>query len=286
MREDRILRELLANGKHFVGNDGAVHCIVWQGQFLKWQVLQPPTRRAKMKPRAQITDFTSAARLRMICELAKINWGKCGRSTFLTLTVPDSLSFNTRKDLTKLRSRFWRSLEKIAGRQLGAFWRIEWKARKSGERVGQLMPHWHFMIFDAPFMAWASVREAWGKLVKFPNVRVELKEMRNAKQAGYYVTKYVAKVEDCYLVNCCISQQRPGGRHWGMLRKNCIPRHEKRTFRIAPGELAQEARDLAVKLRPSIEDYGNESFTLIGAAAVRVGAIILQPHLTTIGERK
>lgn len=113
-----------------------------QEQFFKHE-------RAK---RGACKGFTFGSRRRMLDRLNQVS-SSADLPTFITLTLPDN-SFNdsvtefaktAKVCLDSLVKRLVRVCPTAAG-----FWRIEWKARKSGLHVGKLFPHFHALVWGIP----------------------------------------------------------------------------------------------------------------------------------------
>lgn len=210
----------------------------------------------------------------MLKFLATIDWNKCEKNLFITLTYNDDVKIETRKQLSNHLWMFLRQTEKDLGRKAYGVWRIEWKIRKTGRHKGLFYPHYHLMLLDTPYLASGKVNHAWKKaLGQDKYVRTEVQAMANVKQAGAYVAKYCAKVdEDCSLVNAAYLY-RPAGREWGMFRKGMIPLCVKQETRIGPGALEDVVRNLAATGQPHVTQE-RTSFTVLGDLALTIARIV------------
>jgi len=257
--------------RHWTGDDGRVHEVIFQGKYLKWRVHQPPSNVKQTTKRQPIVEFSKASRLRLLCVFNQVDWRAATPALFITLTYPDNVECRKRKTLNTHRYVFWRSLEKKMGRHIPAIWRLEWKVRLTGELVGEPMPHWHMLAFKEPFIHHDQINYLWQKAIGHEGyVRTETERMRNQRQAGYYISKYLAKV-DPSLVIAAYHNKLPTGRQWGILRKSLLPLMPEHRVRLPPGDVVNAARQYAALERPEVNTYGNESFTLLGEKAIAVG---------------
>jgi len=102
--------------------------------------------------RGRVFGFTSGCRRRLMWRLAQVSCA-ADLPVFITLTFPDSalpMNCQTAKlHLSVFLKRLKRELPLAAG-----FWRLEMKARKSGDRPGELVPHFHLLIWNIPSVDW------------------------------------------------------------------------------------------------------------------------------------
>lgn len=167
--------------------------------------------------RGPITGFSQAARRNFIHKLGTVN--KTKLPLWVTLTLPDEFDVNVQQ-LRKFFERFRRRLER---RGCSGIWRLEWKRRISGLHVGEWYPHYHLMIWGAElieFRAWMA--KAWwlccGKLsTAHLSAGTNAKPVETWKQLCWYVSKYMAKVEDLPIDLDNI------GRLWGVVNPDAIP---------------------------------------------------------------
>lgn len=104
------------------------------------QISEPP------ETRGEITEFSDAARRRMLDFMAKIDCSLI--PLFVTMTYPDSFpsykeTFKNHLDLLgqRIRRRWPESF---------IVWKLEFKERKSGENVGKIAPHYHLFVYGVP----------------------------------------------------------------------------------------------------------------------------------------
>jgi hypothetical protein len=103
--------------------------------------------------------------------LDRLNQVSCGAvlPDFVTLTLPDdcfddsvtSFAKTAKLHLDALLKRLHRACPSACG-----FWRIEWKARKSGLHEGKLFPHFHLLIWGLPERVLAVDRDTGKELVE------------------------------------------------------------------------------------------------------------------------
>jgi hypothetical protein len=244
------------------------------GQGVKWTV-KPIYHFPKPVPtRGPSTSFSKQARLRALLKIASIDWQRAEPCLFTTLTYPPELHGVMPNTITRHRSEFWRYIEKHVGRHVPAFWRVEWLPRESGIHAGEIAPHIHLLIYTVPFIAWQDVAIFWMRTINFYGyIRTEIRKAKSKKQAGYYASKYAAKSSGINsLVN--VPYLNNLGRQWGILREDCLPKHQKHDCELPKGARTEYARKVALQGLPQHNEYGNESFTLLGPRASVVQEIL------------
>ena len=108
--------------------------------------------------RGKCRGFSFGSRRRM---LDRLNTVSCAAENpeMVTLTLPDDAFNDCVTEFAKLAKRLldaWlKRLRRVCPSACG-FWRIEWKARKSGLHEGKLFPHFHLLVWGVP------VRDRWG----------------------------------------------------------------------------------------------------------------------------
>jgi hypothetical protein len=103
--------------------------------------------------RGQCKGFSFSSRRRMLNRLNCIS-AKSPLPEFITLTLPDAVFDDSVTSFAK-KAKHWldvwlKRLRRVVPDACG-FWRIEWKARKSGLYEGKLFPHFHLMIWGIPW---------------------------------------------------------------------------------------------------------------------------------------
>jgi len=104
------------------------------------------------KKRGVCKGFSFGSRRRMLDRLNQISVAS-DTPTFVTLTLPDDcfqdsvakFAQTAKLHLDVLLKRLRRACPSACG-----FWRIEWKARKSGKWEGKLFPHFHLLVWGLP----------------------------------------------------------------------------------------------------------------------------------------
>ncbi len=219
----------------------------------------------------------------MLKLIASLDWDRLKPALFITLTFPDAIVKNDCVSLTKWRAEFFRRMEKWAGKQVAAIWRLEWQVRKSGERCGQLMPHFHLIVFGVDYVHYSAVNEWWGKTLKYDGyLRTEVQGMTNERQLGYYVSKYAAKVSSSLVISTYL--QIPPGRKWGVVRKNLLPFFELKTMRVCLDEVTNMAKERVEEEKPGWIRDEDSGFVLMGTLAAEIGRILFVDHDLENGE--
>lgn len=210
------------------------------------------------------TAFSPSSRMRLLREIAQIEWLDGVRYSLLTLTYPDQCARRSIAQHTIDRSRFTRDLEQLTGRETGILWRKEWKERQSGVFKGQILPHWHLLLFDSAWIDHKDIRKLWSVVIGATGpVATDIREVKTAVQAAYYAAKYASKAPDCSLDNVSYLNS-VFGRAWGFLRKHQIPYYEPTIIRdLSPEEFAL-AKHLASAQWRGIPRGKEQGFTLFG----------------------
>lgn len=107
---------------------------------------------AKRGRRGKCRGFSFGSRRRMLDQLNSVSCA-AENPDMVTLTLPDEC-FNDSVTLFAKEAKSWldaflKRLKRVCPSACG-FWRIEWKARKSGLLEGKLFPHFHLIIWGCP----------------------------------------------------------------------------------------------------------------------------------------
>jgi hypothetical protein len=251
-----------------------------QGKLLQVKHHFPHQQPAAAARRSQITAFTYAARLRLLKLIATIDWHAVQTSLFVTLTYPDEVAEPDLKTRNKHRYLFHRSLEAYLQKEIAVLWKIEWKPRLSGSLKGTHCPHWHLLLFSCRYISYAKINLVWRQTIGHEGyVRTEIKRALGEEAAGMYIAKYLSK-QTCDASLVYAAYHNCGGRHWGILRKDRIPRAVRHVITdLTP---AEEAFLLGFADENLYGNYamGRQSFTLIGQLAVDAGGYFLKKRLT------
>lgn len=256
------------------GLDDKLERYTLQGTWLKCEVNNGKDLMKKPPERGPTVEISPHARLRILSTFSRINWRRSIPAVFVTLTYPDEYNMAEKDVITRHRNNFKKRVERSTGKPLIALWRTEWLLRKSGAMEGKPMPHVHMLAFKQKFLPFEVVNGAWKANFNVPYIRTEVERARSIREAGGYVSKYVAKVSQGSLVIAAWLAAHPQGNMWGILNRNLVPWATRHQIIVRQGDVPLEVRQTALEARPTLNDYGNESFTLLGGRARQVGAII------------
>lgn len=157
-----------------------------------------PTKQVGGGRRGAIIGFSRQSRKRMLETLAKMRGIHEG--LFLTLTYPSEFRYTYEEckvHWANFRKRLMRAAPKCFG-----MWRMEILPRKSGVSEGELVPHFHVLLFGVTISdiekisEW--VRQKWDEIANYadeglPQLITECKPIHNHKHAVSYAAKYAAK---------------------------------------------------------------------------------------------
>jgi len=229
--------------------------------------------------RGAISEFTEGSRYRLMKWLASLDDGVM--PYFLTFTYPDSYDASDPGDWKRHIDIF---AKRLARRWPGAFavWRLERMPRKSGVHVGKLYPHFHLLVWGVLFtkeelqplsidqgtevddlralQLWVS--RSWFEVVgtgdeKHLQAGTRCEKIRSRRGVLWYVSKYIAKIEDDPgLSKAHISppsgESAPGvGRWWGAVGRDNAPVAPVKLYYLAEEEKVNLALELVAALRGS-----------------------------------
>ena len=98
--------------------------------------------------RGRITGFSRTSRRRMMLFLAKVRLTEDSLPLFGTTTYPDIFPEEAAKFKRDLQAFLHRLKRRFPDG--GILWRLEFKRRKSGENVGKIAPHFHWLLWNVP----------------------------------------------------------------------------------------------------------------------------------------
>jgi len=183
---------------------------------------------------------------------------------FITLTYPDECAVRTLRERTTDKYLFLRYMEKHLGARLHGLWRVEWKPRKSGDNIGVLAPHYHFMVFNVPFVAKETLRSWWREILDVEGpLSTDVRKIENWKMASCYIGKYVAK-ESTLDITAYRNNPYMRGRHWGHTRKELLPLANVSTSTQLTEAQAAAARSYAARKFTHYDEERGGGFTLFG----------------------
>ena len=206
--------------------------------FLDYPVLPSAKRGA-------IRGFSRASRLRMLSMVAQMDWKGITKGLFVTLTFPDEKWPNGVDQRNKYRYLFLRHMENYLGKQIGALWRIEWVARKSGRYRGKLLPHFHLVIPGIRYIPHRLVRMWWRQVLNHRGpLATDVRRLSSRKMHQVYIAKYCAKVDPSSSLDYAAYLNTPG-RQWGVHRRQLLPFHQRVTFHDLPADAVDVLRSTA-----------------------------------------
>lgn len=254
--------------------------VTTQGTWFRYQKKKATLQKPRGGKRRQITTFSQQAAFRMLCLFNQIDWPSQKHSLFITLTYPDESTVKEERLFKKHNAEFWRRLEHHYEKQLTSIWRLEWKIRKSGERIGTPMPHFHYLLPGCTWIPHQEVRRIWQEMMNVDYVRTETRRVRDKRQAFTYVMKYSAKQPDPVLLSLLHTGEIRCGKHWGQHRPDVMPLAPRRAYDLPEDEATIQMRDFMLGDRPIINEWGNESFTVINPKAAMGDSICQELALT------
>lgn len=244
-----------------------------QGNCLEYKVFEERSA-PKGGKRGMITDFSPAARLRMLKHFQKIDFKNHVEPLFMTLTYPDDLAETTHAERNVHRKVMARHLERLTEARICAAWRIEWVARKTGKLIGQYCPHWHWLIFRQSFIHYQDVNSLWKHTIGWKDYcRTEIQRVHRDDCVPLYMAKYISKDAVCPSLVIAAKQSRIG-RQYGWLRKRDLPMCPLALRCTLPDSDRDALTKLAVESLPWMIEGQESSFTLFGAKAEDARKII------------
>lgn len=227
------------------------------------------------KKKSPVRTFSRAARLRMLKTFHELDWKNIMNCLFLTLTYADETNIRENFCMKRHRSELWRKVEHHMGQQVAAIWRVEWEVRKSGARVGELMPHLHYLVFGLRYLDKDLLADWWEKIVGVRS-RTKVQAIVDKKAAGIYVAKYSSKLpSESVSLSLLHFDAIPTGRHWGFHRKELLPWAPGYAWEAEEAEDTIMFRDHMLQGRKPVDKWGNETFTVFGPLA-GLGQLILK----------
>lgn len=194
--------------------------------------------------KAPIHEFSSNSRRLLLDRLMSLRPEAWDRALFWTLTYHEKWPEPARAkaDLRAFFKRLVRHAEKSKNYEYkpAMFWRMEIKPRLSGDREGELAPHFHLFLFGCPAVPYVTALRWWHEITgDYTITFLNMKRLDNRRKAMNYVAKYVAKPSQAdnalssavevngsmdFAPNLDISLYLAGmGRFWGLEGGDCIP---------------------------------------------------------------
>jgi len=261
---------------HFEHSNRKRAFAVWQGELL--EITYSPNREQYRRPgkRGVIKGFTRGARLRMLRMIASINWEHVRHGLFITLTYPDEHAVRTLRERTTDKYLFLRYIEKHLGKKVGVIWRLEWETRKSGKRKGQLIAHWHLIVFGARYIPKDVVRSFWRCVLRADGPVVTwIDGIANGKKLAKYVGKYCSKLPDASVLDDT-TYLNSLGRHWGINLRELVPWYPRFLIPFLTDHDVHLAENLACMTFKFFTRGTQQGFQVFGANALKVGEILFE----------
>jgi len=215
----------------------------------------------------------------MLRVINQIDWTKATPAVFITLTYPDEYGDRTKEQRNQDRHVFFRAMEKHLNKKVGALWRIEWKARKSGVLLGTIQPHVHMLVFGVRFIPHQEVRKWWRcALTARGHLATDIRRIRSGKKAVVYVSKYCAKAPPISSLDIA-PYLNTTGRHWGLHRKVLLPYAEKVIIENPDEVEINWLENLAANKLRDFERGKRIGFSLFGDEVKDVAANIIARHV-------
>ena len=200
--------------------------------------------------RGKVRGFSKASRRRLLKLFARLKGDAL--PLFVTLTLPDGVAHDGQalkdKYLRRFKARLARKFPRAA-----YIWRMEVKRRKSGEQIGEPVPHVHLVLWNVPMMPelreWLSL--TWYECVgsgdpKHLAAGTQVQQASGSRQVKAYASKlYAAKDTD----DGTIDEQ---GRAWGILQEQFLPWAVAVMRLLSPGEAARALRTLRRYFKASV----------------------------------
>jgi hypothetical protein len=264
---------------HFKNSKRKRAFAVWTGELL--EITYSPGIQLNRRPgkRKEIKGFTRGARLRMLRMIASINWGNVRHGLFITLTYPDEHAVRTLRERSTDKYLFLRYIEKYLGKKLGVIWRLEWETRKSGKRKGQLIAHWHLIVFGARFIPKDIVKQFWSAVLRADGPVVTWVDgIQSGRKLARYVGKYCSKMPEASVLDDT-TYLNTLGRHWGINRRELVPWFPRFLIPFLTDKDINLVENLACMTFKYFTRGTEQGFQVFGENALKVGEILFQRML-------
>lgn len=152
--------------------------------------------------------FSFGSRRRMLDRLNQLSVS-ADHPEFVSLTLPDECFNESVTEFAKVAKAYLdvllKRLKRVCPSACG-FWRIEWKARKSGLYEGKLFPHFHLLVWGLPqrtigekLEAYVPVVETQQSFAGLCSTILQTKEWKSSVSGEKFSTRYfrhLSRVED------------------------------------------------------------------------------------------
>ena len=220
--------------------------------------------------RGEVQPFSRATKRRMVYKLASIN--REYRPDFVTLTYPGRYEGDV-KSVKRDLNVFGKRLARL---DACAIWRLEFKERKTGASVGEIVPHFHFFVWWLDGGSLDDHRQwlarSWYEVVgsgqeSHLKACENCQTMRSWNGVMYYAAKYITKDVVGKIPEHC-------GRQWGWINEDRIPWSEVETEEITVDQ-CKTAFQIFESYAGSIWREECPSRTLLNETPEKVRAAIL-----------
>ncbi|OPY64568.1 MAG: hypothetical protein A4E57_03504 [Syntrophorhabdaceae bacterium PtaU1.Bin034] len=174
--------------------------------------------------RGIIKGFSSKSRRRLIKTLCRVPYGFGMR---FELTFADDVMSNlTIQERARLGAKIlhrWQTWIERNYPQAVLVWKKEWKPRKSGALKGQLMPHYHFMVYHPSFSdrdymeLWSTIAIKWVRLTKTEDYRAYNVALHNRSRGILKPDDPYSRYFGKYVTKCQVAEEEGLGRFWGII---------------------------------------------------------------------
>jgi hypothetical protein len=219
--EDRTRKNVLGLSKLHKSTQGTLSCGLFYigGSKIKVSRNYEYIKHEYEHKRGKIKGFSKASRRRMMYKMAEID--RNVKPEFATLTFPDE--YYEFLDDDEQYKKIWKRFENRFRRkypEAAAYWKKEYKPRKTGKYINVKFPHIHLLIYGIDhdeIQKWLMKTwwECCGKLsIEHLMAGTSCETVRSTRGVSYYVSKYMAKIDE---------NTGPTGRMWGIIQPENIP---------------------------------------------------------------
>jgi hypothetical protein len=178
------------------------------GEFLKLRGEGASSSQDRSYCRGLVKGFSAKSRRRLFDFFASLDRRGSAPEIFVTLTYSD-LSYGSQWETWKGHLQAIARRLKRQHPGIAFVWRLEVKPRQTGDHVGELMPHFHFLVWNVDAIDVDWLRASWTEIVGTGDtVRVNVKRVSGWRGACSYLSKDIGKLG---------YSDVPTGRVWGVI---------------------------------------------------------------------
>jgi len=242
--------------------------ITTQGRLLEVKItgyqarIKPPVGNKK-----KIKEFSPRSRVRLLKLVSRLDVSHEKCPVFVTLTFGQC--YPTPQQAKEYMRLFVRKLNRRSSRDVSSIWRMEFQERGA--------PHFHLIVFGLDYIKKEFLAKLWADTIgqkywdhskdepAYPFTRIE--GVQQHRKLIYYVSKYVAKVEDkgsprqaegevqgddssCGFNS--VLYMDAVGRFWGVIKRNILPMAEIKRIVKEIGHWLDDLRNLCKEFYPWI----------------------------------